>query len=207
MSESKTTSRVRFLIGDLVQHELFHYRGVVIGADPQFEGTDEWYETVARSRPPKDRPWYHVLPHGATHQTYVADRNLQPDHSVGAGHPPSSKLPTFQIVPAPATDADNEREMKRLEHRETGMHIRPHNLARGERGVGLDWITDAAAAEDRNRVGWLEGVLDRAGKRIRELTDPIGEQRVQETWERTLPSIASSTFLRASARLRTAERN
>ena len=84
MSESKTTPRVRFSIGDLVQHELFHYRGVVIGADPQFEGTDEWYETVARSRPPKDRPWYHVLPHGATHQTCVADRNLQPDHS---GHP------------------------------------------------------------------------------------------------------------------------
>ena len=84
MSESKTTSSVRFSIGDLVQHELFHYRGVVIGADPQFEGTDEWYETVARSRPPKDRPWYHVLPHGATHQTYVAERNLQPDHS---GHP------------------------------------------------------------------------------------------------------------------------
>ena len=48
MSESKTTPRVRFSIGDLVQHELFHYRGVVIGADPQFEGTDEWYETVAR---------------------------------------------------------------------------------------------------------------------------------------------------------------
>ena len=47
MSESKTTSSVRFSIGDLVQHELFHYRGVVIGADPQFEGTDEWYETVA----------------------------------------------------------------------------------------------------------------------------------------------------------------
>lgn len=81
MSES---SSVRFSIGDLVQHELFDYRGVVIGADPRFEGTDEWYEIVARSRPPQDRPWYHVLPHGATHQTYVADRNLQPDHS---GHP------------------------------------------------------------------------------------------------------------------------
>ena len=49
MSESETTSSVRFSIGDLVQHELFGYRGVVLGADPQFEGTDEWYETVARS--------------------------------------------------------------------------------------------------------------------------------------------------------------
>ena len=34
---------------------------------------------MARSRPPKDRPWYHVLVHEATHQTYVAERNLEPD--------------------------------------------------------------------------------------------------------------------------------
>ncbi len=81
MSEFETPSRVRFSPGDVVQHKLFDYRGVVIRADPQFEGTDEWYETVARSRPPKDRPWYHLLPHGAAHQTYVADRNLQADHS------------------------------------------------------------------------------------------------------------------------------
>ena len=33
MRESKTTSSVRFSIGDLVQHELFHYRGVVIGSE------------------------------------------------------------------------------------------------------------------------------------------------------------------------------
>lgn len=79
MSEPKTA--VRFSIGDVIQHELFDYRGVVVGVDPQFAGTDEWYATVARSRPPKDRPWYHVLPHGAAHQTYVADRNLHSDHS------------------------------------------------------------------------------------------------------------------------------
>ena len=81
--ESETTSSVRFRIGDVVEHKRFDYRGVVIGVDPQFAGTDEWYEAVARSRPPKDRPWYHVLPNGGAHQTYVADRNLQPDHSGG----------------------------------------------------------------------------------------------------------------------------
>jgi len=42
-------------------------------------GTDEWYETVAKSRPPKDRPWYHVLVDGSTHTTYVAERHLEPD--------------------------------------------------------------------------------------------------------------------------------
>jgi len=84
VSESEPSSKPRFSVGDLVGHRLFDYRGVVVGVDPVFGGTDEWYETVARSRPPRDRPWYHVLPHGAAHQTYVADRNLKPDH---AGRP------------------------------------------------------------------------------------------------------------------------
>ena len=65
---------------------------MVIGVDPSFAGTEEWYEAVARSRPPKDRPWYHVLPHGATHQTYVADRNLEPDPSRGPIEHPLVKL-------------------------------------------------------------------------------------------------------------------
>ncbi len=43
--------------------------------------SDEWYETVARSRPPKDKPWYRVLVHNALHETYVAERNLEPDDS------------------------------------------------------------------------------------------------------------------------------
>lgn len=84
MSEGETRPGGRFSIGDVVQHKLFDYRGVIIGVDPRFEGTDEWYETVARSKPPRDQPWYHVLPHRATHQTYVAARNLQLDET---GHP------------------------------------------------------------------------------------------------------------------------
>jgi heat shock protein HspQ len=43
--------------------------------------SDDWYEAVARSRPPKDQPWYRVLVHDATHETYVAERNLEPDTS------------------------------------------------------------------------------------------------------------------------------
>jgi heat shock protein HspQ len=60
---------------------MFDYRGVIVDVDPVFQGADEWYETVARSRPPKDRPWYHVLVHDATHTTYVAERNLEADES------------------------------------------------------------------------------------------------------------------------------
>ena len=66
----------RFAVGQIVEHLRFGYRGVVAGVDAQFSLSDEWYEEVARSRPPKDRPWYHVLVHDALHTTYVAERHL-----------------------------------------------------------------------------------------------------------------------------------
>ena len=77
-TEGKTTV-AKFSIGDLVHHKLFDYRGVIVDIDPDFQLTEEWYETVARSRPPKDKPWYHVLVHKGNHQTYVAEQNLEPD--------------------------------------------------------------------------------------------------------------------------------
>lgn len=81
-------SEAKFHIGQIVRHRMFGYRGVVFDADPDFQGTEEWYEQVARSRPPKDRPWYHVLVDGATHTTYVAERNLAPDPEPGQiAHP------------------------------------------------------------------------------------------------------------------------
>ena len=73
--------KAEFGVGQLVQHKLFDYRGVIIDADATFHGTEEWYEEVARSRPPKDEPWYHVLPDEAEHLTYVAQQNLKPDLS------------------------------------------------------------------------------------------------------------------------------
>ena len=75
------TPLARFSIGQLVYHMRFDYRGVVCDVDPTFSGTEEWYEQVAGSRPPKDKPWYHVLVHGGEHATYVAERHLTPDPS------------------------------------------------------------------------------------------------------------------------------
>jgi heat shock protein HspQ len=66
----------KFCLGQIVHHCIFDYRGVVFDIDFRFEGTDEWYEQMARSRPPKDQPWYRVLVHNAVHDTYVAERNL-----------------------------------------------------------------------------------------------------------------------------------
>ena len=73
--------RSKFSVGDLIHHRLFDYRGVIIDIDPTFQSSEEWYEAVARSRPPKDKRWYHVLEHGATHATYIAEKNLERDES------------------------------------------------------------------------------------------------------------------------------
>ncbi len=73
------TRHASLSVGQVVHHKLFGYRGVVVDVDPTFQSSDEWYEVVALSRPPKDRPWYHVLVHNASHRTYVAERNLEPD--------------------------------------------------------------------------------------------------------------------------------
>jgi heat shock protein HspQ len=69
----------KFSIGQLVHHKVFDYRGVVIDVDAEFSLSDAWYEQVAKSRPPKDAPWYRVLVGGAYHETYVAERNLEED--------------------------------------------------------------------------------------------------------------------------------
>ena len=78
----------KFYIGQIVWHKLFDYRGVIIDVDFHFLGSEEWYEDVALSRPPKDQPWYHVLVDNATHQTYVAERNLTVSETIAPiNHP------------------------------------------------------------------------------------------------------------------------
>ena len=71
--------KAKFCIGQLIQHKLFNYRGIILSVDLKFESTDDWYEAVAKSRPPKNEPWYHVLVHQKGYQTYVAEQNLIPD--------------------------------------------------------------------------------------------------------------------------------
>lgn len=69
----------KFFVGQIVHHNRFNYRGVVVDVDAEFQGSEAWYEQVARSRPPKDQPWYRVLVDGGEHETYVAERHLEQD--------------------------------------------------------------------------------------------------------------------------------
>lgn len=73
---TKKVSHAQFSIGSVVQHKLFGYYGVIYDIDPVFLNTDEWYEAMAKSRPPKDQPWYHVIVNKQPINTYVAERNL-----------------------------------------------------------------------------------------------------------------------------------
>lgn len=74
-----TVVKPKFAIGQLVHHRLFDYRGVVVDIDATFSLSEAWYDQVAKSRPPKDAPWYRVLVGGAMHETYVAEQNLEED--------------------------------------------------------------------------------------------------------------------------------
>ena len=85
-------SEANFAIGQIVQHRLFNYRGVIIDVDYNYLGTDQWYDQVARSRPPKDQPWYHILVDNAVHQTYVAERNLEKSVDITEIHHPMLQL-------------------------------------------------------------------------------------------------------------------
>jgi heat shock protein HspQ len=70
--------QAKFQVGQIIHHQLFGYLGAVFDVDATFQGTEEWYRQVARSRPPRDEPWYHVLVDEAAHTTYVAEQNLAP---------------------------------------------------------------------------------------------------------------------------------
>lgn len=77
-----SATRAKFCIGHLIHHKHFDYRGIIVGVDLEFKNSDEWYEQMAKSRPPKDQPWYHVRVHNGTNHTYVAERNLEIDQII-----------------------------------------------------------------------------------------------------------------------------
>ncbi len=74
----------KFTIGQIVHHLLFDYRGVIFDVDIRFSGSEEWYQSVARSRPPKDQPWYKILVDNAGYETYVAEKNLEISQNIKA---------------------------------------------------------------------------------------------------------------------------
>ena len=70
-SMSKTRN-AKFKIGQVVRHRVFPFRGVVFDIDPQFNNTEEWYQSIpAEVRPHKDQPFYHLFAENAESE-YIA---------------------------------------------------------------------------------------------------------------------------------------
>jgi heat shock protein HspQ len=82
MAEVNRTAK--FMIGQVVKHRLFSFRGVIFDVDPTFSNTDEWWEAIPEdTRPAKDQPFYHLLAENdeTEYVAYVSEQNLLADHS------------------------------------------------------------------------------------------------------------------------------
>ena len=76
----------KFQIGEIVRHRLYPFRGVIFDVDPEFNNTEEWYQSIPPEvRPRKDQPFYHLLAENAqsTYVAYVSEQNLVPDAENG----------------------------------------------------------------------------------------------------------------------------
>ena len=74
----------KYKIGQVVKHRLYPFRGVVFDIDPEFDNTEEWWESIpADARPSKDQPFYHLFAENAETEyiAYVSEQNLLPDTS------------------------------------------------------------------------------------------------------------------------------
>jgi len=81
----------KYKIGQIVRHRYYPFRGVVFDVDPEFNNTEEWYESIPLEfRPRKDQPFYHLLAENErnSYVAYVSEQNLLPDAAGGpVGHP------------------------------------------------------------------------------------------------------------------------
>jgi heat shock protein HspQ len=101
----------KFLIGQIVKHRVYPFRGVIFDVDPVFNNTEEWYQKIPEEiRPRKDQPFYHLLAENAetesTYVAYVSEQNLLVDDSGKPVRHPSvrelfSRLENGRYVPKP----------------------------------------------------------------------------------------------------------
>lgn len=74
----------KFGLGDVVQHRIFSFRGVIFDVDPEFSNSEEWYLAIPENvRPNKNQPFYHLYAQNdqTTYEAYVSEQNLVPDDS------------------------------------------------------------------------------------------------------------------------------
>ena len=57
----KEVVETNFSIGQVVKHKFLEFRGVIFDVDPEFNNTEEWYQSIPSQIRPKDQPFYHVF--------------------------------------------------------------------------------------------------------------------------------------------------
>lgn len=87
MTESAKASAARmakYAIGQVVKHRIFPFRGIIFDVDPEFDNTEEWYQSIPEDmRPRRDQPFYHLYAENAETEyiAYVSEQNLLADDS------------------------------------------------------------------------------------------------------------------------------
>ena len=77
-------AKAKFGIGQVVQHRIHKFRGVIFDIDPEFANTEEWWERIPEDqRPSKEQPFYHLFAENDTsyYIAYVSEQNLLADET------------------------------------------------------------------------------------------------------------------------------
>ncbi|MFT4091822.1 MAG: heat shock protein HspQ [Asticcacaulis sp.] len=83
-SSDHPAKAARFVIGQIVRHQLFDFRAVIFDVDPMFADAEEWWQAIPASvRPDKNQPFYHLLAENGDecYVAYASEGNLSPDTS------------------------------------------------------------------------------------------------------------------------------
>ena len=79
----KEIVKLNFILGQIVKHRFLRFRGVIFDIDPEFNNTEEWYQSIPKDiRPHKKQPFYHLFAENEEiyYIAYVSQQNLLPDN-------------------------------------------------------------------------------------------------------------------------------
>jgi len=74
----------KFHIGQVVRHRIHPFRGVIFDVDPEYDNTEEWWNSIPEgTRPRKDQTYYHLLAENdhTEYVAYVSEQNLEIDET------------------------------------------------------------------------------------------------------------------------------
>ena len=53
-------NKAKFQIGSIVKHKYFDFRGVIFDVDPEFNNTEEWYQSIPLQVRPRTVSYTHL---------------------------------------------------------------------------------------------------------------------------------------------------